>query len=846
MEVTATPATATAQYTYSFVDWTSSTDSWTVEGDMTITANFERTINTYTVTIQSNDNAYGTVNEASVANVPFGTELTMNENILNVNGMEVTATPAIATAQYTYSFIDWTSSTDSWTVEGDITITANFERTVNKYTITWMDEFSGFIRADEVDYGTTVGYLDTDELKPPTVPGKAPNAEYTYTFYGWSPNLETVERSITYTARYTSTINTYTVTWLDEDGTELEVDENVPYGTKPSFDKEEPTKTPDQENTYVFVGWNPSITEDTIVTGDITYRATYTSSINTYTITWLDEDGTELEVDENVPYGTKPSFDKDDPTKEATAQYTYSFAGWTPEVTAVTGNATYTATYTSVVNKYTITWIIDGTETYNEFEYGATPSYSGSTPTKVSDDQYHYTFDGWTPEFTTVTKNAIYTAKFKTTLRTYTITWKNDNGAVLETDPGVAYGTMPEYNGTTPQKANTDEFTYTFACWDSEIEIVTGEKTYTATYSSTKNSYTIIWKDENGAQLERDDNVEYGLMPSFDKEEPTKAPTDEFTFEFAGWTPEVTTVTGNQTYTATYNATKRTYSVKIFSSGRGTVSPIGENVYEYGENITISISAETGYELRSVMVNDMILTDDYDELTETGLTIVVNKNYEIRFEFSSNIYTISLQTNGNGTVKLNGASQALEPTAQINVLYGESKKFVFTANSGYHLASIVVDGTALSDIELAQVKTQGYSFVNVMSNHTLEVTFAINTYSIDINVLEGKGSISCGEDIENVEHGDERTFKINTDLDKYSVELYIDGVLVKTNGKEFKIIDITKDTKIEVKFIKKAFIETKFGLFVIISSIVLAIALITTALVIARVSRNRRTRMISK
>ena len=66
----------------------------------------------------------------------------------------------------------------------------------------------------------------------------------------------------------------------------------------------------------------------------------------------------------------------------------------------------------------------------------------------------------------------------------YTVTWKNGND-VLETDENVAEGTMPEYNGNTPEKAEDENNTYTFAGWSPEITAVTGDITYTATYTET-------------------------------------------------------------------------------------------------------------------------------------------------------------------------------------------------------------------------------------------------------------------------------------------------------------------------------------------------------------------------
>ena len=66
--------------------------------------------------------------------------------------------------------------------------------------------------------------------------------------------------------------------------------------------------------------------------------------------------------------------------------------------------------------------------------------------------------------------------------------------------------------------------------------------------------FTVIWKNEDGTVLETDENVSTGTTPEFNGTEPTKASDGVATFEFIGWTPAVSPVTGDVTYTATYNA----------------------------------------------------------------------------------------------------------------------------------------------------------------------------------------------------------------------------------------------------------------------------------------------------
>ncbi len=210
--------------------------------------------------------------------------------------------------------------------------------------------------------------------------------------------------------------------------------------------------------------------------------------VEKYTITWVNEDGTILETDEDVEKGVVPTYDGETPVKESIDGKTFVFSGWTPEVVAAINDAIYTATFTESNDKYTVTWKnYDGTilETDANIDYGTMPTYDGLTPAKVSTSEFTYEFSGWDKTITSVTDDITYTATFTEIINKYTITWVNEDGTILETDTDVPYGAMPEYDGTVPTKQATEHFTYNFKDWDKEIVAVTGDITYTARFQAT-------------------------------------------------------------------------------------------------------------------------------------------------------------------------------------------------------------------------------------------------------------------------------------------------------------------------------------------------------------------------
>ena len=441
-----------------------------------------------------------------------------------------------------------------------------------------------------------------------------------YTFTGWNTEADgsgtpyedeatvNLTEDITLYAQWK--INTYTVTWVDENGDVLETDTGVAYGTTPEYNGETPTKEGDAQYSYTFNGWDPALAP---VSADVTYKPVYKETVNKYAITWNNWDGTEL-LTEQVEYGQVPVYTGETPTRDGGAEYTYTFSGWTPDIVPVNGNAAYTAVFTDTINTYTVTWQNwngDVLETDTEVDYGTTPEYNGETPTKEGDVQYSYTFTGWSPEVDTVTGDIIYTAVFEKTVNKYTITWKNWDDEPLKTEQ-VEYGKTPVYSGEAPTREGNAQYSYTFTGWTPDIEAVTDNAEYTAMFAETVNTYTVTWVDEDGTELEKDENVEYGATPSFDREDPSKEEDASATYTFTGWDPEVSTVTGNVTYTAKYEATTKLYTV-TWVDENGTVLDTQE--VEYGKTPVYPGETPTKADDNDYSYSFSGWTPDYESVT---------------------------------------------------------------------------------------------------------------------------------------------------------------------------------------------------------------------------------------
>ena len=124
-------------------------------------------------------------------------------------------------------------------------------------------------------------------------------------------------------------------------------------GTYDPFSSVTLSATPDEK--YVFDGW---VENGEIISTDDQYTFTVkgdrdiTAAFHKVaTIVFKDADGTVLQSSEEA-YGEMPEYNGETPSKEADADYYYTFDSWTPELAEVTEDATYTATFSSTPRTY--------------------------------------------------------------------------------------------------------------------------------------------------------------------------------------------------------------------------------------------------------------------------------------------------------------------------------------------------------------------------------------------------------------------------------------------------------------------------------------------------------------
>ena len=159
------------------------------------------------------------------------------------------------------------------------------------------------------------------------------------------------------------------------------------------------------------------------------------------------DDGSTLLYTQAIVDGGNGTYSGSTPSKASTAQYTFSFAGWSKKpggtadstaLQAVTADRSVYAAFTSSIRKYTVYFYNGSTllQRVDNVPYGSSATYTGDTPTKTGvDDPENWPFTEWIPSGKNITGDTSCYAQFQSPLKVKEITdsWETiianiDNG----------------------------------------------------------------------------------------------------------------------------------------------------------------------------------------------------------------------------------------------------------------------------------------------------------------------------------------------------------------------------------------------------------------------------------
>jgi hypothetical protein len=130
---------------------------------------------------------------------------------------------------------------------------------------------------------------------------------------------------------------------------------------------------------------------------------------------------------------------------------------------------------------------------------------------------------------------------------------------------------------------------------------------------------------------------------------------------------------------------------------------------------------------------------------------------KVTAEFAIKTFTITASSSGNGSIS---------PAGEVKVNYGLDKSFTITPAPNHHVVDVLVDGKSVGAVTK-------YTFKKVTDNHSIDATFAIDTYTIEASA-GANGSISPSGAVK-VEHGSDQTFTISPSTYYHVADVKVDG-----------------------------------------------------------------------
>ncbi len=209
----------------------------------------------------------------------------------------------------------------------------------------------------------------------------------------------------------------------------------------------------------------------------------------------------------------------------------------------------------------------------------------------------------------------------------------------------------------------------------------------------------------------------------------------------------ISNMTANAKLDVTFEAIPpTTYTLSMTSSGNGSVTYDNTTVRNNTRSFTITegasakilFSPDEGYRIKSVKVNNAVVTVTNNQYTINNIT--ANATVNVEFEaIPITTYTLSVSVTGNGAVAYNSNS-VRSKTASFTLHAGTSATVSFSPDNGYRIASVKLNDKDVT----ANVVNNQYTISNITANTKLDVVFEAippTTYTLSIT-SSGNGSVT--------------------------------------------------------------------------------------------------------
>lgn len=217
-----------------------------------------------------------------------------------------------------------------------------------------------------------------------------------------------------------------------------------------------------------------------------------------------------------------------------------------------------------------------------------------------------------------------------------------------------------------------------------------------------------------------------------------------------------------------------TYTITVTSGTNGAISP-GTLTTDYGTTPSFSILPDTGYHVLDVKVDGTTIGPI---TTYTFASVTADHTIEATFEV--NTYTLTVTQTAYGTIT----------PGTTTVSYGDSLDFTISADTGYYIVEVTVDG-----VPRGAVST--YSLNDIQEDHTISATYAIDQFTITASAGTG-GTISPSGSII-VNYGSDQTFTVAADTGYNIADVTVDGASVGTVS-TYTFTNITTNHTINATF----------------------------------------------